>query len=76
MKYLESQGAIDSQMVSHSMAVGIKILCHDYGKDRFEFVAVSEIPAAFMLNKNNPSAESSGCVTVKRERYSWVKTKK
>ena len=28
---------------------------------------MSEIPAVFMLNKNNPCAESSGCVTVKRE---------
>ena len=59
MKFLESQGAIDSQMVSHSMAVGIKILCHAYGKDRFKFVAVSEIPAVFMLNKKNSHAEDS-----------------
>ena len=28
------------------------------------FVAVSEIPAMFMLSEKNPNAESYGCVTV------------
>ena len=37
------------------------------------FIAVCEIPAIFMLSKEDPHAESYGCVTVKRERYSWVK---